>query len=78
MILEIQSGTPSGSRILRRGRNFIKSLQAENVSHINKQVLDKFQIAQWMRDLNRLVEKSKTFEKTDKPKLKRKERNRRF
>ncbi|MGE0021044.1 MAG: relaxase/mobilization nuclease domain-containing protein [Draconibacterium sp.] len=62
----------------KEGPKFYKSLQAENESQINKQVLDKFQIAQWVRDLNRLVEKSKTFEKTDKPKLRRKSKNRKL
>ncbi len=38
---------------------FYKGLQAENESQINKQVLDKFQIAQWVRDLNKLFEKNK-------------------
>lgn len=41
------------------GPKFYKSLQVENESQINKQVLDKFQITQWVRDLNRLVERSR-------------------
>ena len=62
----------------KEGPKFYKSLQAENENTLNSQVLDKFHIVQWVRDLNRLVEKSKTFEKTDKPKLKRKARYRKI
>ncbi len=60
------------------GPRFYKVLENEKESQINKHVLDKFHIAQWVRDLNRLIEKSKTFEKTDKPKLKRRGRYKRF
>jgi hypothetical protein len=62
----------------KEGPKFYKVLENEKESQINKQVLDKFQIAQWVRDLNRLVERSKTHEKTAKPKLKKKGRYRRF
>lgn len=58
------------------GPKFYIGLQTGTERQENKLVLDKFQIAQWVRDLNKLVEKSKTFEKTDKPKLKRKGRSR--
>jgi hypothetical protein len=62
----------------KEGPKFYKGLQAENESQINKQMLDKFQIAQWVRDLNRLLERSKTHEKTAKPKLKKKGRSRKL
>lgn len=60
------------------GPKFYIGLQTGTERQENKLVLDKFQIAQWVRDLNSLVEKSKTFEKTDKPKLKRKGRFRKL
>jgi hypothetical protein len=60
------------------GPKFYKGLQTEKENQVNSQVLDKLQIAQWVRDLNRLVERSKTHEKTAKPKLKRKGRIRRY
>jgi hypothetical protein len=60
------------------GPKFYKGLQAENESQINKQVLDKFQIAQWVRDLNRLVEKSKSHETYHKLSVKRKGKHRRL
>jgi hypothetical protein len=62
----------------KEGPKFYKVLENEKESQINKQVLDKFQIAQWVRDLNRLVEKSKTHDKTVKLKLKKKGRYRRL
>jgi hypothetical protein len=62
----------------KEGPKIYKGLETEKENQVNSQVLDKFQIAQWVRDLNRLVENSKTFEKTEKPKLKRKGRNRRY
>ena len=62
----------------KEGPRFYKVLENEKESQINKQVLDKFQIAQWVRDLNRLVERSKTHEKTAKPKLKKKGRSRKL
>ena len=62
----------------KEGPKFYKSLQTEKELQVNNQVLDKFQIAQWVRDLNRLVEKSKNQEKTAKPKLKKRGRYRRL
>jgi hypothetical protein len=44
------------------GPGFYKVLETEKESQINKQALDKFQIVQWVRDLNRLVDKSKESE----------------
>jgi hypothetical protein len=38
---------------------FYVGLQTEKENQVNKQVLDKFQIAQWVRNLNRLVERSR-------------------
>lgn len=62
----------------KEGPKFFVRLQTQQEIQTNNQVFDKFQIAQWVRDLNRLVEKNKTFEKTEKPKLKKKGRYRRL
>ncbi len=62
----------------KEGPRFFNGLQTGLEMQVNNQVFDKFQIAQWVRDLNRLVGKNKTHEKTTNPKLKRKGRNRRF
>ena len=62
----------------KEGPKFYVGLQTGSEKQENKLVLDKFQITQWVRDLNRLVEKGKTFEKTDKPKLKKKGRSRKL
>ena len=53
----------------KEGPKFYVGLQTGSESQANNQLLDKFQIAKLVRDLNRLVEKNKTFEKTEKPKL---------
>jgi len=60
------------------GPKFYIGLQTGTERQENKLVLDKFQIAQWVRNLNRLVERSKTHEKTAKPKLKKKGRSRKL
>lgn len=60
------------------GPRFYIGLQTGTERQENKLVLDKFQIAQWVRDLNWLVEKSKTFEITEKPKLQKKVRYRKI
>ena len=62
----------------KEGPKFYVGLQTGSESQINKQVLDKFQIAQWVRDLNRLVEKSKTHETNNKLRVKRKGKRQRF
>lgn len=56
------------------GPKFYKGLQAENESQINKQVLDKFQIAQWVRDLNRLANATRSSEQNKQVKLKMKKK----
>jgi len=56
----------------KEGPRFFVGLRSVPEMQANFQVFDKFQIAQWVRDLNRLVEKSKTHDKTVKPKLKKK------
>jgi len=43
----------------KEGPKFYVGLQTGSERQENKLVLDKFQIAQWVRDLNRLVEKSR-------------------
>lgn len=50
---------------------FHPSKRAEKVLQITKPVIDKFQMAQWARDLNRLVERSSHSNKFTKPKIKR-------
>jgi hypothetical protein len=60
----------------KEGPKFYKSLQAENESQINKQVLDKFQIAQWVRDLNKLFDKNKLPDSGKMQKLKRNRKKR--
>jgi hypothetical protein len=62
----------------KEGPKFYVGLQTGSERQENKLMFDKFQIAQWVRDLNKLVERSKIFEKTDNPKLKRKGRFRRL
>jgi hypothetical protein len=57
---------------------FFIGLQAQLEMQANNQVFDKFHIAQWVRDLNKLVERSKNQDKTAKPKLKKKSRFRRL
>jgi len=63
----------------KEGPKFYKGLQAENdsqINQINKQVLDKFQIAQWVRDLNKLLEKNKLHDSGKLQKLKRNRKKR--
>ena len=57
---------------------FYVGLQTVSERQENKQVLDKFQIAQWVRDLNRLVEKSKSHETINKLRVKRKGKHRKL
>ncbi len=45
---------------------FYLAQSAEKELQIQKPVIDKFQLAQWVRDLNRLVEKSKSVESKSK------------
>jgi len=54
----------------KEGPKFYVGLQTGPEMQVNKQMIDIFQIAQWVRDLNPLVEKNKTFEKTKNPKIK--------
>lgn len=46
----------------KEGPRFYVGLQTGPEMQVNKQMIDKFQIAQWVRDLNRLVEKNKESE----------------
>ena len=45
---------------------FYVSARAEQELQIQKPLIDKFQLAQWARDLNRLIEKSKSIENESK------------
>jgi len=62
----------------KEGPKFYKSVQIGKENQVNSQVLDKFHIAQWVRDLNRLVEKSKSNETYHKLSVKRKGKHRRL
>lgn len=53
---------------------FYKGLQAEKESQVNSQVLDKFHIAQWVRDLNRLANTARSSEQNEQMKLKMKKK----
>jgi len=57
---------------------FYVSARAEKELQIDKPVIDKYQLAQWARDLNRLVEKNRTTESNRKQRLKRKSKQKRF
>ncbi len=57
---------------------FFVSAKMEKQMQQPKPLIDKFQLAQLARDLNRLMEKSRFHELGNKPKLKRKSRSRRF
>jgi hypothetical protein len=57
---------------------FFVSAKVEHEMQVSNPVIDKFQLGQLARDLNRLVERSKFHEVANKPKLKRKSRQRRF
>jgi hypothetical protein len=57
---------------------FYVSFKAEQKIIIQKPVIDKFQLAQWARDLNRLIERSKIEESKYISKLKKKSNRRRF
>ena len=57
---------------------FYVSARAERELQIYKPVIDKYQLAQWARDLNRLVEKNRTTESNRKQRLKRKGKQKRF
>lgn len=54
----------------KEGPGFYKGLQTEKELHVNNQVFDKFQIAQWVRDLNRLVESTRKLDSDKKQKTK--------
>ena len=62
----------------KEGPKFYVGLQIDSESQKNKLELDKFQIAQWVRNLNRLVEKSKTHETNNKLRVKRKGKHRKL
>lgn len=62
----------------KEGPKFYKVLETEKESQANNLVLNKFQIAQWVRYLNRLVEKSKSHETINKLRVKRKGKHRRL
>ncbi len=62
----------------KEGPKFYNSLQIGKENQVNSQVLDKFHIAQWVRDLNRLVERSKTYETDNKLRVKRKGKHRKL
>jgi len=57
---------------------FYVSARAEKELQIYKPVIEKYQLAQWARDLNRLVEKNRTTESNRKQRLKRKGKQKRF
>ncbi|HPF52310.1 MAG TPA: relaxase/mobilization nuclease domain-containing protein [Draconibacterium sp.] len=59
---------------------FYISIKAEKELQIQKQLIDKFQLAQWARDLNRLVEINKRYQYKDKlkPQIKGKHRQKRY
>jgi hypothetical protein len=57
---------------------FYETIKAEKQQQILKPGIDKFQLGQLARDLNRLVEKSRLSEAKSAPKIKRKSRQRRF
>jgi len=56
---------------------FYVSAKVEQVMEISKPVIDKFQLAQWTRDLNRLVEKNRPKEAVLKQKIKKKKNKQR-
>jgi hypothetical protein len=53
---------------------FYVSAKVEKELEISKPVIDKFQLAQWARDLNRLIEQSRFSEPKKQQKLKRKKK----
>ncbi|MBN2820076.1 MAG: relaxase/mobilization nuclease domain-containing protein [Bacteroidales bacterium] len=57
---------------------FYVSARAEKELQIQKPVIDKFQLAQWARDLNRLVERNKGPGKAVKPKIRRRKQGKRY
>ncbi len=65
------------SEFEERPRFFI-SARAEKELQIPKPVIDKFQLAQWARDLNRLVERNKGPGKAAKPKIRRRKQGKRY
>jgi hypothetical protein len=62
----------------KEGPGFYKVLETEKESRINKQVLDKFQIAQWVRDLNRLVDSCNSPNSNSNGKIKRKRKGKNY
>lgn len=62
----------------KEGPKFYMDLQIGSERQENKLVLDKFQIAQWVRYLNRLVENGKSHETINKLRVKRKGKHRRL
>lgn len=54
----------------KEGPRFYIGLQTGPEMHVNKQVLDKFQIAHWVRDLNRLANVARYSEQNKQVKLK--------
>ncbi|RIH67151.1 hypothetical protein D1164_01610 [Mariniphaga sediminis] len=59
------------SKFKERPRFYV-SAKVEKTMEISKQVIDKFQLAQWAKDLNRLVEKNRPKEAVLKQKIKKK------
>ena len=57
---------------------FYVSVKVEQELQIPKPVIDKFQLAQWARDLNRLVERNKGPGKAVKPKIRRRKQGKRY
>ncbi len=57
---------------------FYVSTRVEQELQIPKPVIDKFQLAQWARDLNRLVERNKGPGKAAKPKIRRRKQGKRY
>jgi len=54
----------------KEGPKFYIGLQTEKENQVNSQVLDKFQIAQWVRDLNQLANAARSSEQNKRMKLK--------
>jgi hypothetical protein len=62
----------------KEGPGFYKVLETEKESQINKQALDKFQIAQWVRELNRLVDSCNRPNSNSNGKIKRKRKGKNY
>lgn len=62
----------------KEGPKFYVGLQKGPEMQANNQVFDKFQIAQWVRDLNRLVENGNKSELIKRQKMKKKQKGKRY